>query len=106
MTGEVRLELVEKPATTLPDAQSCQAIAHARGTRQSLGEALLHELRQCPVDRRGVVDEAKDVGRGDIRTEPFPVEPEHDLQDLVAPSQAVDGIGAATAIGEQALDVP
>jgi len=91
--GEVRLELIEKPATTFPHPESGQPVAwRTRVVELRLGETVLDELPKSCVDRVAVLDEAEDVRRADVRSETFAMEPEHDLQDLVPPPQGRHGI--------------
>jgi hypothetical protein len=99
--GQVWLELIEKPTATFPHAQWGQAIAlRAAVIQLRLSKPVRHELPQRRVHCRAVTDEAEDVRGADVWTEPFPVKPEHDLQDLVPPLQLGDRIGASPAIRE------
>src|SRR5690349_24373954 len=54
--------------------------------------AVLDELTERPPHRALVVDEPKDVGYRDVGSESLAVQPEHDLENLVALLEPVDRI--------------
>ena len=102
---KVRLELVEKSPSSLVHSRRCEAVPHRRRlASERLEVTVLDELTEGGTDRSLVIDESKNVGDGDIRTEALPVQPEHDLEYFISLSEALERIGNGS-IGKEPPDV-
>jgi hypothetical protein len=78
-------ELIDKPAAAFLDPEGAQPVPHAFSCG-GIEVTLLHKLFEaCFQPARIGLEKAPEITGGHILQEPFPPQPEHQLQDLIPP---------------------